>query len=47
LPQGKKLIDDFNKHSNGKMKLLIVGRGYLSGEFITYIRDCQKITAHS
>ncbi|HLE11497.1 MAG TPA: transposase [Bacteriovoracaceae bacterium] len=39
LPQGKKLIDDFNKHSNGKMKLLIVDRGYLSGEFITYIKS--------
>ncbi|MFH1726893.1 MAG: transposase, partial [Pseudomonadota bacterium] len=43
LPQGKKIVNDFTE-AVGKevMKLLIIDRGYISGEFITEVKKDLK-----
>ena len=39
LVQGKSLVTDFvDAVGKGVMKLLIVDRGYISGEFVTYVK---------
>jgi hypothetical protein len=44
LPQAFKLIDTFFRHNDpGTMKLLIVDRGYVSGKFITYVKQLYKV----
>jgi hypothetical protein len=40
LPQAKRLIKTFfSKKKNGIMKLLLADRGYISGEFITWLKQ--------
>lgn len=44
LPQGKKAIKRFFENNiTGGMKLLIVDRGYISGEFITWLKTTHKV----
>lgn len=44
IPQAMKLIDDFFLHNEpGSIKLLIVDRGYISGEFIKYVKGAYNV----
>ncbi|MBF0443605.1 MAG: transposase [Oligoflexales bacterium] len=44
LPQGKKIIANFIKaHEKGTIRLLIMDRGYLSGEYITELKKVYEI----
>jgi hypothetical protein len=44
LPQARKVIDTFFQyHKRGAMKLLIVDRGYVSGEFISYVKKTYHV----
>lgn len=44
IPQGTRLIDTFfTHHEPGEMKLLIVDRGYISGEFIRYVKGAYQV----
>ena len=44
LPQAMKLIDTFFRHNEpGSIKLLIVDRGYISGDFIKYVKGAYGV----